>query len=344
MGDTKTIGVPEWWGKHLNPEHQFVFLLNPSLREESEGRKRVDSEILELIAKTGLSVTHNVESDFRVIGKKIDQEQEERILSEAVPDLKIPRTFSLEEFERKPFFPVLLVMKGFAQGQGKYLIENSHQWRKFINFIQKGISPAKFRSVVKEFINCPSERFTSYRVITSATGKILASALLYSGRKKTENEIVKSSLDPDLLGVPGECSWLDYLEVEKSPYYLGAKNVTSNISQGGDCIPLNPEASSKRISDEEIAILSQHGIDHEQKLPTEIEKLAKAIGKSLGRKLGLITGIDFIQDDKGNIYYLETNAEPGMKVYLAVKDNAEGTEIDGYRMAMKEAVVDISNV
>ncbi|OGJ45273.1 hypothetical protein A2272_04225 [Candidatus Peregrinibacteria bacterium RIFOXYA12_FULL_33_12] len=57
--------------------------------------------------------------------------------------------------------------------------------------------------------------------------------------------------------------------------------------------------------------------------------------------MGLFVGIDFIQDQHRNDYYLETNGAPGMEVYLKSKNQGQGTAVDGYRMVMEKIISEL---
>lgn len=355
QGPRPRVILPRGWGNgELSMDVQFSVVYGGATEEEAMQRARVDKEIREMMDTLGISVVERnvkggefvpVESlnEFTVVNSERTSKNELAQVREAVPDVKIPKTYSAEDFENGMLLPVVAAFGVFSGGADKYLIETEEQRRSLIGFWsgKEGEQIDKDSFTFKEFIDTPGDHFTSYRVIVSARGKIMASAILYSGHSKDNPEYKTSGRDPETLGMAGT-RLLSYLDTEESPYYLHSRRFTSNIAGGGGCIPLNPTERSRNISDAERSILMSHGISEAAELPELIADQASRIGASLGRKMGLVVGIDFIQDKEGNVYYLETNAGPGVDTYLAVHNNGEGDIQDGYRMLMRDALTDIA--
>ena len=347
-----TITVPAGWGKGcLTPDIELMLIRDSdTIKKEAEDRLLVDTEMRKVMDELGFNVIDidygnsssykKNETEFVIKGRLSDIGDELSQIKEAIPDIKIPKTLTPEQFSKNLFFPAVASFEYSSQGNGKYLLENNDQWNLFQTFLKNEGKQVESAFLIKEFIPTPSEKYTSYRVITSAKGTIMASSLLYSKNEKSDPEFIEKGYDPNL-GRPG-FNILNYLECENSDYFLNSKKIISNVGSDGNCIPLDPEESSCEISKEEQNILQEHNIKN-AKLPQEIAEQAKIIGSSLGKKMGLFVGIDFIQDEKNNFYYLETNAEPGIKTYLAVKNGGAGENIDGYRMLMKEALTDLAS-
>ncbi|OGJ45272.1 hypothetical protein A2263_01695 [Candidatus Peregrinibacteria bacterium RIFOXYA2_FULL_33_21] len=184
-----------------------------------------------------------------MIGGKLSIEEEMEAVKQIVPGIRIPQMLSVNDYFDHPFFPAMLYYEGKSKGENKYLLENQTQIDRLHAFLQKeGRPQLKDRLKVKEFINTPSGHYTSYRVIVSSTGEILAAGLLYSSNTKTSNDLVISDLPLSELEKPSMHSLLNYLEIPDSPYFLASKRVISNVAQGGQVIVLNPDNNSCSVT------------------------------------------------------------------------------------------------
>lgn len=349
-----TLVVPKNWGKGSFHEVYGIMKTATTDPDFAKQKTRLDAELRAMVEGAGIKIEERDNEDNRRINSekneycirgKATSEEIDQWVKEAVPDVQKPKAFTVEDLTRGDApLPVVASFRASSGGEGKFLIETEEQRSKFLQFLEargkhsKGLSSA---FDIKEFINTPSDRYTSYRVLVSATGKILASGLLYSENVKSNSEYATSDADPGSLGHTGG-DILDWLTVEKSPYYLRSRKFMSNLRGGGDDIPLNPTENSRAISEEERAILEQHGIGSDGKLPPKLADQASRIGASAGRKLGLMVGVDFIQDNQGNFYYLETNPEPGLQVYLDAKNNGVGDRNFAYKRAVEEMLPELT--
>lgn len=167
-----------------------------------------------------------------------------------------------------------------------------------------------------QFIETPSDHFTSYRVLTSASGAILASTLYYSDGKKSDFQ--PRSIDGDItkMGQPGDDAF-DFLLHPESLAYVGSRSFQSNKTTGGHGIVLDPTSEAKPRSAHENEILAAHGLSTKHpELPEKIRVTSSTIAKTIGPRLGVVVGIDWIQEDTtGAFHYLETNSGPGALAY-----------------------------
>ena len=358
MNDRLKIITPPGWGHGLPPhsnegiELALGMQLDPSYKAEVEGRLSVEKEMRQRMENAGVKLVEIQNpaglrqeinpNEFRVRGKQMSPEEEMALIREVVPTIRVPEAFTVDQFLQRPFFPAVLYYEGKSKGEGKYLLDNEAQWERFVSFLTNEAHPElRNRFKLKQFIHTPGDRYTSYRVITSCTGHILAAGLLYSGQHKNSKDLVTSDLDlAELEGISMH-SLLRYLEIPDSPYFLAAKRITSNVAGGGNIISLNPTANSCALREGELEILPAHGIGKDRQLPAAMARKAELIGMTLGRRSGLFVGIDFIQDEDQKEYYLEMNGEPGMDTYLMNKNNGQGTAVDGYRMAMNEVISEL---
>ncbi|MCR4314269.1 MAG: hypothetical protein NUV84_03415 [Candidatus Uhrbacteria bacterium] len=173
---------------------------------------------------------------------------------------------------------------------------------------------AFFQSVhLQEFIETPGDHYTTYRVLVTATGDIVAAALFYGVHRKSEEKkindgsVESSDWSVDILGMTGHSD------------YLRSRDVRSNLAQAGEFILLKineaSDVTQHERTDEEREILSEHRLDVAHPiLPPILEQQAVHIAKTVGRKKGLYLGIDFIQSRDGKFYWLETNTGPGLTI------------------------------
>jgi hypothetical protein len=346
------LAVPVGWGteRFTDYERRALHLSydDPVFQDELLARAKASQEIRELALELGMTIqeiekplSEQEDYQFVVRGGDIPLETEVATVREVALEIRIPRTTEAKEYSKEPFLPAVVVFPGRAGGEGKYLLETPEQQNSFLAFLSKEGRSLRNDFAVKEFIDTPGSHFTSYRVIVSAKGKILASGLLYSGDSKEDHAVLETPMAAEELGQAGT-NWLDYLEAKESPYCLHSRRFTSNIARGGNCIPLDPTENSRKISEEERSLLAEHGLE-DAALPPAIREAAAKIGVTLGKQMGLFVGVDFMQDTDGNFYYLETNAGPGMKTYLACNNKGEGTEAEGCKMAMREIIIDLAH-
>jgi hypothetical protein len=243
--------------------------------------------------------------------KSLIEEAEHDFFENAGRNIPRPRSFPYDEYKDNPFFPAFLA-SNLNGGYAKYLIENEAQFQKFhslINYFSEYKLSNMFEA--REFISTPSDRYTSYRIVLSASGEPIAAGLLYSGHTKDQKKVIE---------VPRDRTWdqigdnmLDGLENPISPFFLNARDTRSNINQGGGVIPLMGGRNARHITLEEEGILSEHGVDprHIQVAHKLLEQVT-IIGENIGKYYGMAVGVDFMQDVKtGKFYFLEANSGPG---------------------------------
>lgn len=152
---------------------------------------------------------------------------------------------------------------------------------------------------------------TSIRVWVDALGKVHGGALIRSKKKKGEDYMADD--DANKLDVHFDKKsnrtiglFEVYFTNPRSPFYLHARDITSNSRRNGRIICLNGESSSNRI---DASVLQAHGIDPlHPVLPNQIQEFGSSIGKIM-REAYPIVGVDFLLSD--DTYYLETNIKPG---------------------------------
>lgn len=152
---------------------------------------------------------------------------------------------------------------------------------------------------------------TSIRVWVDALGKIHGAVLMRSRNKKGQDYLPDDNhyeLEPhfdERLGRSLTSSEVFFTN-PKSPFYLKARDITSNSVRGGHVVYLNGERCTNET---DAQVLVAHGINPEQPtLPNEIAGYSSTIGKLL-REAYPIVGIDFLPS--GETLFLEANTQPG---------------------------------
>ena len=227
-----------------------------------------------------------------------------------INDVKAPLTLAVDEYLKRPFFPVVFKNSTANRGEDKYLIENKEQLKKILTLFELSESKKlnlKGEFVVQEYIKGFDGINSSIRVYTNCTGDILSSLFLVSTDKPGKRRVKNFGV-----GTFNPC---EYLIDPDSPYYLNSKNIISNAAGGGRVIPLNAEIRNLNAAEE--IILTLHEINVETlTLPKEIEEQCKKIAQFWGTKKGIVLGIDFIYNvNKNEWYYLETNRNPSVEGY-----------------------------
>ena len=179
--------------------------------------------------------------------------------------------------------------------------------------------------VFQQYIPTPSKRYTTYRILASAWGDVLAGGLLYSGTSKPgELHQTRSLGDQEKIQrfrtVTLGLQKTSLLRIEESNTCLYDREFLSNLAQNGDqggVIVLSGNENSKQPNEYEREILKDHGLDTEiPQIPEELKQYSTRIAQEMASEIGLVVGIDFIQSAKdGKYYWLETNGGPGLKVY-----------------------------
>lgn len=231
----------------------------------------------------------------------------EWVLPQYLPASFVTRTETMGEFRKRSDLPI--VAKASAhRGQGKYLLETSGQLMRLFHYLdlyKEALQESSISFSFQEYIQTPSKRYTSYRVLVDATGHILAASMRYSPHIKGLSSVVDKA------------SIFSALEDPESDLFLGSPNICSNRDSEENNIVLNPSIDSKPITDEEKEIVAAHRINPANPLlPQELADISSYLGVNIGRRIGLFVGIDFIQNIHGGFKFLEMNIGPGLRSYI----------------------------
>lgn len=370
----KKIFTPEEYGVERRPDMADFMQYGAAAAAALIEQARIERELASFGAELGIDFVEKAQfedaeapDEYTLKGRWHTDLEEIADVRGAVPEVNIPGVYTFEEFDRAPHFPVVAkphMLYGTpwhtSQGEGKFLIENEEQWVRFRAFLVDQSLPFPIGSkwegyqavpntqnlgknafYFQDFVETPSDRYTSVRVVVTATGHILCSSLLYSDTKMGEEPTLQIDSENYWIGPGNEMT--DALKLPNSPVYLGSKAIFSNRSMGGGGIVLNPDSHSKEASPTEMDILRAHGFDpDEPQLPEELARLSTLIAQRFGKKKGIVLGIDWVLGKDGTWRYLETNVSPGMKTYLDTHMGGSGSETDAYLEVYKTALQDIA--
>lgn len=212
-------------------------------------------------------------------------------------------------------------------GEYAYLIENGDQLNKFKAWMLMQFSPSIRRKVMggrqalfrvaeevgqrvsqgelevtdidvlhvlgslyplQEYVQTPSDYYTSFRVVADAHGFVHYGALLRSSFTKGSQKLVNN--------VPSdrpEGLWHMLLQHTESPLFLNATRIVSNEAQGGQLILLDGDPVNDPV---DAQVLSDHGIDPSRpELSFFMKEKASLIGRE-ARMAYPYVGIDFLLD------------------------------------------------
>ena len=252
-------------------------------------------------------------ADLDVFKKAFDQ----RIFQAGGEKLNYPRSLSMDDYFANPFLPAVLKNESTNAGKDKFLIETTEQLKKVFKFYSKykTVSPYKEAfscTIFQQFIDTPTNHNTYMRVLMSASGDVMGASLKYSMGVK-ENR--------PAMGVLEKHFW-----DPNSEYYLNCQGMFGYYSGGG-----NISFAQPRYSTEKQTILQAQGLDpNKPTVPTEVVEVSDEIMSKCNKELGIICGIDFIQDkNDGKWYYLENQAFPAID---------EWAEPNGYRIPTRGGI------
>ena len=238
-------------------------------------------------------------------------------------DLNRPKTITVDEFLRKPFQGSFVFKDESAnRGEGKLLIETPQQFEIFKKFHSDFIKkdPHFFDTIVfQQFIETPTDNFTSLRVVMSSSGDVMVANLKHSGgttkKAKPEGRFGRFLCDPE------------------SEYFLNCRSIISNPMPGGrgECEII---FGKNQYRSEERKMLKAHGFDPKNpKLPDSLVRVAAAIAKNCNRELGVTCGIDFILNtNDSKWYFLEANSNPDVKDYAETKGITNPSALDTFKL------------
>lgn len=225
--------------------------------------------------------------------------------------------------------PLVLAYEMAHIGHAKYLLERPDQLRRFERFC------AAFSALevcqgwtIREFVETPSNRYTSYRIMMSASGEYFGGLLNYSRIIKNQGEVVCNDRLDECGGVLRIIK--QQLENPNSFHYLGARDIRCIPRQ--DAIPLLGERLVRPLTNEEESLLEAHDVDPGRPcVPPAMLANAQAIVRYCGPRLGILQGLDFVQDK-----YLEINSDPGASTYI--KCGFKGDLVQAYRAMYQRAL------
>ena len=183
--------------------------------------------------------------------------------------------------------------------EGFYQLHPSYPWR------------------FEEYIETPSDFYTSFRILADGYGNIHYGTLLRSPVKKGGKRISSpDSFEP--------------LKNPNSRFYLNSPSIVSNAAQGGIGIQLNGEAVLDPINRQ---VLIDHGINPDNpRIPESMEQKASKVGKIM-KTMYPFTGVDFVDNLSLEDLFLEANNGPtlfaeGLGVSKEEIDKNKGNEYE----------------
>ncbi len=179
----------------------------------------------------------------------------------------------------------------------RYIIPNGSWKKRMSQHIRSVIQPENY--FVQEFIETPSDSFTSYRIFTVG-GEILGCVINASGQTKAD-------------AMAGNGWTREFYQSLASA--VNTHPIVSNYSAGGIQIEVFPRYYG-RLNERNQQVLRDHGIDPDARdIPKPLKELAQLVGRELTKYGVVIAGQDWLQDTKGNFYFLEANPSPGLNIF-----------------------------
>lgn len=235
------------------------------------------------------------------------KEFDKKIFEAGGEKLNYPKSLKMEEFFENPFFPVVLKNEFQNGGKDKFLIETDEQLQIIKNFYYDHINDNNYKKIFdlcifQHYITTPTNYKTYMRVLMSASGDVMGASLKYSLVRKT----VLNELGP----------LQKHFCDSSSKYFLDSKQMFGYYS-GGESIFFG----LPYYGYEKRKILKAHGIDEENpQVPQDVLEVSKAITQKCNNMLGVMCGIDFIQDETDKKwYYLENQAFPAIDEWAVIK-------------------------
>jgi hypothetical protein len=228
--------------------------------------------------------------------------------------IPIPKTMKVEEYLATRNVPAVLKARSFYQGKRVLYLEKDQIERFFDKSTWQGRVSAKNmpqpgQYFVQEFIETPSDRFTSYRVVT--VGDVIVGCVLtVSGQTKS---VIMSEVEAKDL-------------YQKLARMFNAYPIVSNVAAGGIQIPVSHD--SRKLEDWEKQVLRYHNIDPDTLgIPEPLKNFATSAGRVAAKHGLLISGQDWLQDRSGNLYFVEVNEYPplGFGIFNTLFLGGKGT-------------------
>jgi len=308
----------------------LLTLLMDQLDVERRVRNLLEQHGCDVVIRDGTE-QQELGPDEYLLYNPIDKAGQLRALQERLPQIPVPKTVGFNAFKAAPFFPVVVKHISGEAGFFQFLLEQPEQWGIFHKYVQTmsaiesdgetASPPVREESYLFQcYIETPSDRYTSFRVLTSFDGNILASGLFYSQHRKGEQKLEQR--DSFTTGEPH-----DFLCDPKMPTFLDATDHRSNLARGGVCLPLKQGT----LTAEEQSILQAHNIDPaDPRLPETLRGYAEEIARVFGRQWGAVLGMDFIQSKDGKYSYLETNPDGDAELYYRMHSDRFSCKVDAH--------------
>lgn len=241
--------------------------------------------------------------DLDVYKKEFDK----KIFEAGGEKLNYPKSVTMEEFFKIPFFPAVLKNELMNAGIDKILIENEQQLAKVKEFYDDFKDNPKFwdtfkNTIFQKYLKSPGQYKSYMRVLMNAAGNVMGTSLKYSKTEENNREL-KGVFEVALLS-------------NNSKYYIGAKRMFNYYSDGGSISFCQPKYNSEKEQ-----VLKLHGIDcTNPTIPEDVMEVAKNIATKCNDALGIMCGIDFMYNElDGKWYYLEVQAFPSIDEWLDKK-------------------------
>lgn len=338
-GGKRVLYIPDDFGIRKPGDSRYL-IMAPQTPEEEAQEVRV-------FEKAGYEIIRDGEfddSNNNALGINAHKETPDDVPEKL--GLPVPEKLSIKDALRSSA-PIVVKMRGSQRGEAKYLLETEDQKKRFIAFCKmhdfwfssmkedfnlkdaqlnalamisqilynqgpssidyEGLDPYKEWNF-ERYIGTPSGFNTSFRVLVDGYGHIHYSQINRSERGEAplleQNSEQHVPFFEELHLGDHKTTLLTH---PRSPLFLGGRNFVSNISQGGSRVMLD----GKKIEDEtDRQVLIAHGINPDNpRLPSKLRDMAQRIGVA-SRSEYPYFGVDFIQDEKGKYYYLETNPNP----------------------------------
>jgi len=242
--------------------------------------------------------------DVDIYKKNFDQ----KIFEIGGEKLNYPKSLTMEDFFKTPFFPAVLKNELMNAGIDKILIENQQQLDIIKQFYDDFKDNPEYlitfkNTIFQTYIKSPGKYKSYIRILINAAGNVMGASLKYSKSGESNNKSAKGIYETALL-------------VEDSKYYINAQRMFNYYSSGENISFYQP-----KFSQEKSQILKLHGIDPSNpKIPEDILEVAKNIATKGNNILGIMCGIDFMYNElDGKWYYLEIQAFPAIDEWLSKK-------------------------
>jgi hypothetical protein len=288
-------------------------------------------QILDSAERAGATIQQNAhmsDSDdaymFALVGAGSPTQHERDAMNDV--GIRMPHTQPLQDLLDGNVMntpPVVVANNQRDGGTEKYLIETPEQLEVMSRFGSSLRPGSRQDYEVREFIETPSNHYTSYRVLVDGAGNVLASGLLYSQATKSyplRNAPMRSLRSELSHNGNGTFTWFT--------------DIRSNLSTGGRVIPLMGEYAQGAKNHNQAEILKAHGIDPTNpKTPEDVLGQASIVGELACRRAGLVIGVDFLADANQNNepVFLEYNGWPGAQTYHACHNQEEPYSLTKYR-------------